>query len=49
MSTIKWHLKQLVPMTYRSHYRDKQDRPRFAVWKMWLGRCYKRDEIIINH
>lgn len=42
---MRWYLKQLLPLTYRSHYIEHGDgpagHPRFAVWKMWLGRCYK--------
>ncbi len=44
-----WYLKQLIPLTYRSKYRQK-DKVYFVVWKMWLGRCFDRDEyqIVIN-
>lgn len=41
---MRWYLKQLFPLTYRSHYGEMQGSiviPRFAVWKMWFGRCYK--------
>ena len=41
---VLWGLKQLLPLTYRSHYSEEEEGrsvPHFAVWKMWLGRCYK--------
>lgn len=40
----QWHLLQLLPLTYRSHYRDASNHKRFCVWKMWLGRVYAVDE-----
>ena len=43
---MKWHLKQLLPLTYRSHYRDGEGNKHFAVWKMWLGRVYKNEDVI---
>jgi hypothetical protein len=44
MSRLLWCLKQLLPLTYRSHYGEHEEGlvvQRFAVWKMWFGRCYK--------
>ena len=42
---MKWYLKQLFSLTYRSRFGEIRDdgtiTPRFAVWKMWFGRCYK--------
>lgn len=40
---IKWYLKQLLPLTYRSHYK-RAGKDYFCVWKMWFGRCYKMEE-----
>lgn len=44
---ILWYLKQLFPLTYRSHYKTKSGKPHFAVWKMWFGRCYKIEDFEI--
>jgi len=37
---MKWYLRQLIPVTYRTRCRV-DNRPYFIVWKMWLGRCFK--------
>lgn len=42
-----WHLKQLLPLTYRTHYRDAEGR-HFVVWKMWFGRCFAIDDYLIR-
>ena len=43
---MKKHLKQLLPLTYRSYYRDGEGVKHFAVWKMWFGRVYKNEDVI---
>jgi hypothetical protein len=43
-----WYLKQLVPLTYRSHYLDTEGNKRFDVWKMWMGRCYKIETFYVS-
>lgn len=43
-----WYLKQLFPLTYRSHYSDAIGERRFAVWKMWFGKVYQYEDVIIN-
>jgi hypothetical protein len=44
---IKWYAKQLLPLSYRTWYSD-QDGRHFTVWKMWLGRCYQIDDVIVS-
>jgi len=48
INKIQWRLKQLFPLTYRSHYRDSSNRKRFSVWKMWLGRVYKAEDYVVS-
>ena len=43
---MKWYLKQLFPLTYRSRYSNGEGK-HFAVWKMWFGKVYKYDDVII--
>ena len=40
MKKIKWCLKQLLPLTYRSKY-SENGKKYFTVFKMFLGKCYK--------
>ena len=35
-----WYLKQLLPLSYRSHYGDSAGQKWFAVWRMSFGRCF---------
>lgn len=45
---LVWYVKQLVPLTYRTHYGDQDGVRHFCVWKMWLGRCYAIDDVVIG-
>jgi hypothetical protein len=47
MKRITWYLKQLLPLTYRSHY-GKGMREMFCVWKMWFGKCFAVEEYDIG-
>ena len=44
---IKWYIKQLLPLTYRTKYR-KAGKMVFCVWNMWLGRCFNIEEYEIK-
>lgn len=37
---MKWYIKQLLPFTYVSKYREN-GKQYVSVWKMWFGRCYR--------
>ena len=39
MSKIKWILKQLIPLTYWTKYKEG-DEQYFEIWSMWFGKCY---------
>lgn len=39
MNKIIWFLKQLFPLTYRSHYIEK-NKKMFCVWRMWFGKSF---------
>lgn len=43
MQKMIWRLRQLLPLTYRSHYRDADGVHWFAVWKMWFGRVFQHE------
>ncbi len=43
-----WRLKQLLPLTYRSHYTDGEGRPHFEVWQMWLGKVFNYEDVILK-
>jgi hypothetical protein len=47
MNRVKWYLKQLLPLTYRTEFVEN-GRRKVAVWNMWLGRCYNIDEWIVE-
>lgn len=47
MERIKWYFKQLLPLTYRSHFIEAGQR-HFCVWSMWLGRCYNIEDYVIG-
>jgi hypothetical protein len=39
ISSIKWHLKQIIPMEYSSYY-GEDGKKYISRWKMWFGYCY---------
>lgn len=43
-----WYLKQLLPLTYRSKYQDSEGNKHFTVWRMWFGKCFNIDDVVIN-
>lgn len=42
-----WYLKQIFPLTYRTTYEEGGEK-HFCVWKMWLGRCYRINDVVIG-
>lgn len=47
MQRFIWRIKQLLPLTYRTTYREGGQR-RFAVWRMWCGRSFAIDDHAIQ-
>ena len=47
MGKIVWYFKQLLPLTYRSRYRDSDGRRHFTVWRMWGGRCFDVEDVVV--
>lgn len=43
-----WTLKQILPLTYRTQYKDEKGSRHFVVWQMWLGRCFNIDDHVIS-
>ena len=48
MERMSWYLRQSLPFTYRTRYRDDSGILHFCVWKMWLGRVFHKDDLIIS-
>ena len=48
LSKLCWCFWQLFPCTYRTFYGDEYGRIHFAVWKMWFGRCYRANDVIVD-
>ncbi|GAA0491229.1 hypothetical protein GCM10008986_16640 [Salinibacillus aidingensis] len=46
MKNLKWYLKQLLPLTYRTQYESGGEKY-FTVWKMWLGKIYV-DSVVVK-
>lgn len=43
---IRWAARQLLPLTYRSHY-HADGQQHFTVWRMWLGRVFDIDDVVV--
>jgi len=41
---ITWYFKQLLPLTYRSHYTENGARM-FSVWRMWFGHTFDHEKM----
>ena len=35
-----WYLKQFLPLTYWTTYRNAEGFQRLAIWRMWFGRSF---------
>lgn len=44
---MRWRLRQLLPLTYRTTYRTQDGSTHFSVWRMWFGRVFDVDEVTI--
>jgi hypothetical protein len=40
---VKWCIKQLLPLTYRSKYGEAGKRY-FSVWNIWFGKVFNYDK-----
>lgn len=47
INKLQWRLRQLLPLTYRSHYTVDGDK-HFCVWNMWLGRVFNCEDVIVQ-
>lgn len=47
MNRIVWTLRQLLPLTYRTRYTDNSGKRHFCVWRMWFGRCFSIDDVVV--
>jgi hypothetical protein len=47
MSRIVWTVKQLFPLTYRSHYAENGQKM-FSVWRMWFGKVFDHEKMAVN-
>lgn len=47
MTKLIWAFKQLLPRTYRTRY-WKNGQEHFCVWRMWLGRCFDIEDVIVE-
>lgn len=43
---IVWSLRQLLPLTYRTHY-EQDGKQHFVVWNMWFGSCYNIEDVVV--
>jgi hypothetical protein len=41
---IIWCIKQLFPFWYKTHYAIGKEE-HFAVWQMWLGKCFNVTDV----
>ena len=48
MRKLEWYLRQLLPLTYRSHYRTSDGTKQFDVWNMWFGRVFNHESYTIK-
>lgn len=46
MNRLIWYVKQLWPCTYRTTYRE-DGALHFCVWRMFLGRCFAIDDVVV--
>ena len=47
INRVKWAVKQILPLTYRSHYKMDGEKY-FSVWRMWFGRVFDHESFKIG-
>jgi len=47
LNSGKWMIKQVLPLTYRSHYKEGS-KQMFSVWKMWFGRVFDHEKFKVR-
>jgi hypothetical protein len=48
MARLKWFFRQVLPLTYRSRYRNDKGQAHFVVWRMWFGKVFTTDDVLIQ-
>jgi hypothetical protein len=48
LAKLRWRLRQLLPLVYRTYYADSAGCVHFVVWRMWLGRCFAVDDVVLD-
>ena len=43
-----WVFKQMLPLTYRSHYETSDKKKMFSVWRMWFGKVFDHESFEIK-
>jgi hypothetical protein len=44
---VRWLLRQLFPLTYRTRYHTMDGTEWFVVWRMWFGRVFAEDKVAV--
>lgn len=47
-ATVCWYLRQLLPLAYRTYYATEDGSIHFATWRMWFGRCFAIDDVVLD-
>jgi hypothetical protein len=47
-SHLIWMLRQLFPLHYRTTYLDERQQRHYAVWRMWWGRVFAHDDVVVR-
>jgi hypothetical protein len=47
-SRLVWLVRQLLPLEYRTRYTDGDGQRHFCVWRMWLGRPFSIDDVVLK-
>lgn len=45
---VRWIARQLLPLEYRTRYTDQDGNRHFVVWRMWWGRCFSIDDVVLK-
>ena len=44
----RWLVRQTLPLEYRTRYTDQDGERHFCVWRMWLGRPFSIDDVVLK-
>lgn len=44
----RWYMRQLLPLSYHSWFKEDDGKTYFTTWRMWFGRVFAMTKVEIS-